>query len=138
MRCTRDLVGLLLVTVLACGCGTSSDSDDEEEGMSDATSGPRSPGQGSSPSGSGTLPPEQQEAVDDLAERQGIAADDVEVVRVQDVTWRDGSLGCAEPGRMYTQALVEGRRIVLAAGGAEFEYHSGGSRAPFLCENPTQ
>ncbi len=60
------------------------------------------------------------------------------VVAVEAVTWRDGSLGCAKPGTMYTQALVEGQRITLAVGDEEYAYHSGGDRDPFLCEDPTQ
>ena len=30
------------------------------------------------------------------------------IVRAQSVVWNDGSLGCPEPGMMYTQALVNG------------------------------
>ncbi|KRF11296.1 hypothetical protein ASG90_16150 [Nocardioides sp. Soil797] len=116
--------------------------------MSESTSGsvqpdpeesvPEAPAtSGTSDAGSGKDSAEQA-AIDDLAAKQGIAVDDVEVVRSEDVTWRDGSLGCAEPGKMYTQALVDGQRIVLRAGGEEFEYHAGGSRSAFLCERPTQ
>jgi hypothetical protein len=77
-------------------------------------------------------------AVADLAERLGVEPDDVEVVSTEDVTWRNGSRGCAEPGTMYTQALIDGARITLRAGGATYEYHSGGSTPPALCENPTE
>lgn len=136
MSRSRSLVALLMIAILACACGTTSDSDDVEASMSDSRS--QSPGPDSSAPEAGKLPPEQQRAIDDLASRQDIDVDDVDVVRAEDVTWRDGSLGCAEPGKMYTQALVEGQRIILAVGGAAFEYHTGGSRAPFLCENPTQ
>ncbi len=82
--------------------------------------------------------PEVGRAVADLAERLGVAEHHVVVDRVEDVTWRDGSLGCAEQGRAYTQALVEGSRIVLTVGGRSYKYHSGGNRGPFLCERPTQ
>jgi hypothetical protein len=40
------------------------------------------------------------------------------VVSVEDVMWPDGALGCPEPGRMYTQALVPGQRVRIAAPGA--------------------
>jgi hypothetical protein len=43
---------------------------------------------------------------------------------VQSVTWPDGSMGCPQPGRMYTQALVPGWRIVLREGGRERIYHA--------------
>lgn len=85
-----------------------------------------------------TLAPVVQQAVDDLAQRLGVRAADVELVAVEEVTWRDGSLGCAQPGMSYAQALVEGSRITLRAGERTYEYHSGGSGAPSLCEEPTQ
>ncbi len=78
------------------------------------------------------------QAVADLAERLGVQPDDVEVVSTEDVTWRNGSRGCAEPGTMYTQVLIDGSRITLGVDGTTYEYHSGGSRPPTLCEKPTQ
>ena len=58
------------------------------------------------------------------------------VVSSDEVTWRDGSLGCPEPGMFYTQALIPGTRTILEVAGKQYHYHSGGNRAPFLCENP--
>jgi len=72
----------------------------------------------------------------DLAKRLGVAAAEVTVVSSDDVTWPDGSLGCPEPGMHYTQALIQGSRIILEAAGKQYHYHSGGTRPPFLCENP--
>jgi hypothetical protein len=46
------------------------------------------------------------------------------VVSVERVTWPDGSLGCPAKDMQYTQALVPGWRIVLAAGSRSFEYHA--------------
>ncbi|SCE94924.1 hypothetical protein GA0074695_2381 [Micromonospora viridifaciens] len=57
-----------------------------------------------------TRPQVAQGAIADLAVRLAIAASDIEVVRVEEAVWRDGSIGCAQPGRMYTQALVRGQR----------------------------
>lgn len=81
-------------------------------------------------------PPEVAAAMADLADHLGIAVEDVTVVSYEDVTWPDGALGCPEPGKMYTQAVVEGRRIVLAHDGTEYAYHAGGDRAPFHCADP--
>jgi hypothetical protein len=77
-----------------------------------------------------------EEAVADLAATTGIASDDIEVVRAERVTWRDGALGCPRPGEMYTQALVEGYRILLQADGEEFAYHGATGQPPFFCEDP--
>ena len=35
------------------------------------------------------------------------------ILRAQPVVWNDGSLGCPEPGMMYTQALVNGYWVVI-------------------------
>lgn len=55
---------------------------------------------------------------EDAARRSGVAAADLRVISVEDVTWSDGSLGCPQPGRLYTQALVPGHRVHIAAPGA--------------------
>jgi hypothetical protein len=74
------------------------------------------------------------QAVSDL---QALLDDNAEitVVLVEDVTWPDGSLGCPQPGMSYTQALVDGYRIVLSDGETEYAYHGAVGREPFLCEN---
>jgi hypothetical protein len=64
-------------------------------------------------------------AVADLSTRLGVEVGAIAVNLVEEVTWRDGSLGCPEPGIGYTQALVDGRRIVLDVYGVEYVYHSG-------------
>lgn len=73
----------------------------------------------------------------DLARRRSVAPDTIRVVEVRDVTWPDPSLGCPQPGMAYKQVPVDGLLIRLESGGQLFEYHSGGRRAPFLCEQPT-
>jgi hypothetical protein len=55
---------------------------------------------------------------EDAARRSGAAAADLRVLLVEDVIWPDGALGCPEPGRVYTQALVPGHRVLIAAPGA--------------------
>ena len=114
---------VLAVAVLALGCGSSGEPAKE-------------PSVSSSPSTPATGP--AADAVADLATRLEMEAAAIEVVSQEAVTWRDGSLGCAKPGFAYTQALVEGSRIKLRADGTDYEYHSGGSKPPFLCEKPTQ
>lgn len=60
----------------------------------------------------------------DAARRTGAQPDAVKLVSVEAVTWSDGSLGCPEPGMMYTQALVPGHRIIVDAGGTPLAYHA--------------
>ncbi len=56
----------------------------------------------------------------------------VRVIDVQAIVWPDGSLGCPQPDRVYTQALVNGYRIVLEAAGERTIFHTDFDRA-FIC-----
>jgi hypothetical protein len=76
------------------------------------------------------------DAVRDLSRRLDVGPEQITVVSAEEVTWRDGSIGCPQPGMMYTQSLTDGSRVVLEAGGRRYEYHAGGRRPAFLCENP--
>ena len=61
---------------------------------------------------------------EDAARRSGVSPAELSIVSVEDVTWADGALGCAQPGQSYTMALVPGWRIVLASPqGAPQHYH---------------
>jgi hypothetical protein len=82
--------------------------------------------------------PQVSEAIADLAGRLGVAPAQIEVVSVEAVVWPDGGLGCPQPGMMYPQVLQDGLRIQLAVDGVVYQYHSGGRRAPFLCEHPAE
>jgi len=71
------------------------------------------------------IPREVRRAVvADAARRFNVAESEVVVTRAEQVTWPDGSLGCAEPGRMYTQMLVEGFRVAAKAAAGELTYHT--------------
>ncbi len=70
----------------------------------------------------------------DLAERLGISSDEIQVIRDEEVVWADGSLGCPQPGMMYTQALVPGYQVVLQAGGQQYDYRATQRGTFFLCE----
>jgi hypothetical protein len=84
--------------------------------------------------------PDQREkiaqAIQDLANRLKIPPEEITLVDVVEVVWRDGSLGCPQPGMMYTQALVEGMRIRLSVGEVIYHYHSSKRGRPFLCKSP--
>ena len=74
-----------------------------------------------------------QLALDDAARRSQRDAATLEVASADAVTWPDGSIGCPEAGRQYTQALVPGFRIRIRAGAEVFEYHAGARGQPFHC-----
>jgi S1-C subfamily serine protease len=72
-------------------------------------------------------------ALADAAHRSTVARADITVLSAEAVTWADGSLGCPQPGMMYTQALVPGYRIVLQAGDQTLNYHAMSRGKPVFC-----
>ena len=64
---------------------------------------------------------------------RGLPAQAITVQSAQRVTWRDGSLGCPEPGMQYTQALVPGWRVILRVGDAIYDYHAAANGHLILC-----
>lgn len=73
-------------------------------------------------------------AIADLAQRLDVDADDIDVVQALPVIWNDGSVGCPEPDRAYTQAIVPGMWVLLGHGGHNYSYHAAGIRGFRLCE----
>ncbi|HLS39315.1 MAG TPA: hypothetical protein VK038_00960 [Ornithinicoccus sp.] len=82
--------------------------------------------------------PQVRKAVADLAQRLGVEESAVTVAGHREVTWRDGSLGCPEPGMMYTQALVPGEQLVLEVDGKLYAYHAATGRDFSYCANPQE
>jgi hypothetical protein len=83
------------------------------------------------------LEPLVQLAKEDLATRLSLAADTITVLEARAVVWPDSSLGCPQPGMSYLQVPEDGALVRLSAAGKVYEYHSGGSRGLFLCEQTT-
>lgn len=59
------------------------------------------------------------------------------LVSAEAVTWPNGALGCASPGQTYTQALVDGMRVVVEVDGTSYDYRFGSGDEPKLCEGFT-
>ncbi len=57
----------------------------------------------------------------------------MQVVEVEPYRWTDSSLGCPVPGQTYAPAEIDGYRIVLAADGREYLFHTDFDRA-FPCD----
>jgi len=86
----------------------------------------------------GEVPPEILQAIrENLGKRLGIEDPQVpRLVRAQNVTWSDGSLGCPRPGQMYTQALVPGYWVVLEHEDREYDYRASERGYFILCDSP--
>jgi hypothetical protein len=59
-----------------------------------------------------------------LAQDLGVASDMPQLVEREAVTWRDGSLGCPQPGMDYAQVLIEGFRFVFDVEGMRYAVHT--------------
>jgi hypothetical protein len=119
---------LVLITAAACAqitapTGRSAPTANDSRGT-DATAG--------------AVPVELIERMrEDLARQIGDRARDATLVEAIAVEWPDGSLGCPEPGQMYTQALVPGYRVIFEAGGTTYAYHADRRGQWRLCRNPS-
>lgn len=74
--------------------------------------------------------------VADAAARMGVDAPALTIVEATARTFPDGSLDCPEPGMMYTQALVDGYQVIVAANGTQLDYRGSGPGRFRICENP--
>ena len=63
-------------------------------------------------------------AIADAATVSGVDPAAITVVSAEPKTWNDGSLGCPEPGQLYTQALVPGYQVILDANGKKMDYRA--------------
>jgi hypothetical protein len=125
-------VALVALILGACSAASGSAGAPGSDGPGGAPSGRISP----PPSGD-VVPGEVPDAVlasviDAAAAETGVDPADVTVINAEAVTWSDGSLGCPEPGVLYTQALIDGYRVVVEAGGQALDYRIGNGE-PRLC-----
>jgi hypothetical protein len=116
---------LLVAVWVVGGCSAASSSSVEP-----------SQGPGEKPSANIALPTSVIEpVVAEVARIAGVPADQVTVISAEEVTFPDGGLGCPVPGMAYTQALVDGFKIVAEAGGKTYDFRGSGSTFR-QCTNP--
>ena len=117
----------LAMLVLGCSSdGSFSSPPTDSTATSDAAS----------PEPTTDLDPIVRPLIADAAERLSVEPTQVTIVSVEAVTWSDGSLGCPRPGELYTQALVDGHRVVITAAGSTLDYRVTGPGSFRVCENP--
>ncbi len=154
---TTARLAVVLVVALLAGSGCAASSDGPADGASPsapsttatatATTTTTTTSPTASPTattgGGVTLPddlrtrPAVVAALADAAGRQGVAPEQVLIARWSPVTWNDGSIGCPEKGRAYTQALVDGELLVLRVGTGLLQYHAATDRPFTYCASPT-
>jgi hypothetical protein len=115
-------ITLLAAVWVVAGCSATSSSDGPLELSSNQ------PTQESAGPGAVDLPASVVDpAVAEVARLAGVPVEQVVVVSAEAVTFPDGSLGCPQPGMVYTQALVDGYKIVAEAGGKTYDFRGTGS-----------
>lgn len=81
-----------------------------------------------------TVPaPLLEKVLEDAQQRTGVSRSQLEIISTEKVTWNDGALGCPQPGRMYTHALVPGYRITIRASDQTLNYHAAETGQFVLC-----
>ena len=120
---------MLVFGILAVTAACASDGEPAERGIAPPTRIPdpevaviKPEGQ---PVATTAIPKEVRRAVvADAARRFNVAESAVVLTRAEQVTWPDGSLGCPQPGQMYTQMLVDGFRVTAKTTAGELLYHT--------------
>ncbi len=136
MRRTPILAALALAAFALTSCSTGGAGPTGElPGVSPSTRPPlqtTTPGP-IAPSGPAvTVPQSRWDAlVADLSAR-GVTGTP-ELVSSEAVTFSDGSLGCSAPGQSYTQAQIEGMRVVVSIDGKNYDYRFGQGAEAKLC-----
>jgi hypothetical protein len=135
MRIPLRFVAVGILTSLIVGCaGTGSSSSDGP----DASAPPASDGSGPTVP-SGDVPAAMlEQVIADAASGAGVDPSGVEVISAEAVTWPDGSLGCPQPGQVYTQALVPGYRVILDVDGEDMSFHASEDGNFTFCADPQE
>jgi len=136
----RPVLTLLATIIVLAACTAG--------GGADGTSGaqPTSPANGSAEPGASGAPPTTNGSslpasitdpiVADAATQLGVEPSAVTIVEAKAETFSDGSLGCPEPGMMYTQAIVDGYQVVVEANGTQLDYRGSAPGKFRICKNP--
>jgi hypothetical protein len=80
--------------------------------------------------------PYARRAVELVSQYSGIAPENLTVVSMEEVQWRDSSLGCPKPGSMYMQVITPGTRIIVEGDGQTFSVHGRSLENLFVCDRP--
>jgi hypothetical protein len=74
-----------------------------------------------------------EKVLEDAQKRTGASRSQIQIISTEKITWNDGALGCPQPGRMYTQALVPGYRIRVRIVDQTLDYHAAETGRFVLC-----
>lgn len=73
-------------------------------------------------------------ALIDAATHLGVSQDQLRIDQVQPQQWPDASLGCPQPGQLYSQVVTPGYLIIVSSkDGKQLEYHADARSRVTLC-----
>ncbi|MBV9324628.1 MAG: hypothetical protein JO352_12660 [Chloroflexi bacterium] len=121
-------LGLVSIPLALAACGPST---------TPATPAPVASTTTPAPGASPVVSPESAAVVDaavtDAASHLGVSRDTLHVDQVEPRQWPDSSLGCPQPGQLYSQIVTPGFLIVISSGAHQLEYHSDDRTRVTLC-----
>jgi len=83
------------------------------------------------------IPPEAAASVDAAKQAAvthlGVTPDQLQVSQVEARQWPDSSLGCPQPGQLYSQIVTPGFLVMLTSGAHQLEYHTDMRNRVVLC-----
>lgn len=130
-------VGLMLIT--ACGSAAAPVELNAENPLPSTPMPTNTPESSSSSPATGTPSPAEQKMIDlsreRLSQKLNISVDQIIVISIKKMIWRDASLGCPKPGIDYMRVETPGYSIMLDAGGKTYNYHTDENKRAILC-NP--
>ncbi len=142
MKLRITILSLVLGLLLAAGCTPADLESGPTVEPEVTTETPQDMGEGELESmdnpelSSGEVPQDLFDAVlADLLANTGADRSAVRVASAEAITWNDGSLGCPQPGVMYTMALVDGFQVIFDVNGDTYDYHLSDSGQFVLCNN---
>jgi hypothetical protein len=135
MKILLRFVAVATLTFLIVGCARTGSSSSAEPGASAPAEGD---GSGPTMASSDVPAAMLEQVIADAASGAGVDPSGVEVISAEAVTWPDGSLGCPQPGQVYTQALVPGYRVILDVDGEDMSFHASEDGNFTFCADPQE
>jgi hypothetical protein len=90
------------------------------------------PAESTPPPGTEVLVAKAREMLTQMPGMEAVG-DDIVLVTVEAMQWRDSSLGCPRQGVQYLQVITPGYLILLQAGDKLYEFHTDTGTAVVLC-----
>ena len=121
MKFAKLFILLVLVSLVFAACAPVTPNPASTNPTETAANQPPTP----TPAEGKTLPPAAALAAQKmLAEKLNLSTAEIEIQKVEPVDWPNACLGAAAPDEFCAQVITPGFRVILAANGQTYEYHT--------------